>query len=75
MNTMEEEVWIASLHLEGVATVWYYALEWDYGIISWVHFIDFMHMRFGPPPRRMDWLSLKILIARVQSRSISDNSH
>jgi hypothetical protein len=52
MRTMgEEKVWIASLHLEGVAAEWYYALERDYGIISWVRFTDFVHMRFGPPLR------------------------
>jgi hypothetical protein len=59
MRTME--VWIASLHLEGVAAEWYYALEGDYGIISWVCFADFMHMRFGPPLKTNGLAKLKDL--------------
>jgi hypothetical protein len=36
MRTMaEEKVWLASLHLEGAAVEWYYALERDHGILSW----------------------------------------
>jgi hypothetical protein len=61
MRTMEEKVWIASLHLEGVAAEWYYALERDYGIISWVRFADFVHMRFGPPLRMNGQVELKDL--------------
>jgi hypothetical protein len=62
MRTMDEEkVWIASLHLEGVAAEWYYALERDYGIISWVRFADFLHMRFGPPLRTNGLAELKDL--------------
>jgi hypothetical protein len=48
MGTMEENVWIASLHLEGVATEWYYTLERDYGILCWPRFSDFVNMRFRP---------------------------
>jgi hypothetical protein len=59
MRTME--VWIASLHLEGVAAEWYYALERDYGIISWVRFADFMHMRFGLPLQTNGLVELKDL--------------
>jgi hypothetical protein len=59
MRTME--VWIASLHLEGVAAEWYYALEGDYGIISWVRFADFMHMRFGLPLQTNGLVELKDL--------------
>jgi hypothetical protein len=57
----EEKVWIASLHIEGVAAEWYYALEWDYDIISWVRFADFVHMRFGPPLRTNGLAELKEL--------------
>jgi hypothetical protein len=59
MRTME--VWIASLHLEGVAAEWYYALEGDYGIISWVRFADFMHMGFGLPLQTNGLVELKDL--------------
>jgi hypothetical protein len=31
----EEKVWLASLHFEGAAVEWYYALERDHGILSW----------------------------------------
>jgi hypothetical protein len=61
IRTMEEKVWIASLHLEGVAAEWYYALEQDYGIISWVRFTKFVHMRFGPPLRTNGLAELKDL--------------
>jgi hypothetical protein len=59
MRTME--VWIASLHLEGVAAEWYYALEGDYSIISWVRFADFMHMRFCLPLQTNGLVELKDL--------------
>jgi hypothetical protein len=41
MHSMEEEkVWITSLHLEGETAEWYYALERDYGILSWPRFSE-----------------------------------
>jgi hypothetical protein len=50
MRTMaEEKVWITFLHLDSVATEWYYVLERDHGILSWARFAEFMNMRFGPP--------------------------
>ncbi|KAG8095157.1 hypothetical protein GUJ93_ZPchr0012g20401 [Zizania palustris] len=62
MKTMEEEkVWIEPLHLEGVAVEWYYALERDHGILSWARFVDFVHMRFGPPLRHNGLAELKDL--------------
>jgi hypothetical protein len=35
MGTLaDERVWMASLHLEGAAVEWYYALERDYIIVT-----------------------------------------
>jgi hypothetical protein len=46
----DERVWQASLHLEGVAAEWFYALERDIGgVLTWSRFIEFLQMRFGPP--------------------------
>jgi hypothetical protein len=62
MRTLaEEKVWIASLHMEGVAAEWYYALERDHDILSWARFVDFVHMRFGPPLRTNGLAELKAL--------------
>jgi hypothetical protein len=62
MLTMaEEKVWIASLHLEGMAVDWYYALERDHAIPSWARFAEFMNMRFGPPLRTNSLAELKDL--------------
>jgi hypothetical protein len=61
MRTMEEEVWMAMLHLEGAATEWYYALERDHGILSWPHFSNFVNMRFGPPLQTNGMAELKDL--------------
>ena len=57
----EEKVWLASLHLEGAAAEWYYALERDHGILSWARFVDYIHMRFGPPIRSNGLAELKAL--------------
>jgi hypothetical protein len=57
----EENVWLASLHLEGVAAEWYYALERDHGILSWVRFVDYIHMRFGAPIQSNGLAELKAL--------------
>jgi hypothetical protein len=62
MRTMaEEKVWIASLHLKGVAVDWYYALKRDHAIPSWARFAEFMNMRFGPPLRTNSLAELKDL--------------
>ena len=47
----EEKVWTASLHLDGVASEWYFPLERDYGMISWARFAEYLNLRFGPPIR------------------------
>lgn len=46
-----EQVWMASLHLDGVAADWYYALDKEYGLLPWARFVEFINLRFGPPIR------------------------
>ncbi|GJN38431.1 hypothetical protein PR202_gb27469 [Eleusine coracana subsp. coracana] len=56
MCTMDEEkVWLAALHLNGVAAEWYYALERDHGVVSWPCFVALVNLRFSPPSAPMDW--------------------
>lgn len=51
MHTMaEEKVWLATLHLDGVAYEWYYALESDHDSMSWACFVEFIHMHFHSFP-------------------------
>ena len=58
----DERVWQASLHLEGVAAEWFYALERDLGgVLTWTRFIEFIQMRFGPPLRFNGMADLKEL--------------
>ena len=58
----DERVWQASLHLEGVAAEWFYALERDIGgVLTWSRFIEFLQMRFGPPLRFNGMADLKAL--------------
>jgi hypothetical protein len=62
MRTMEEEkVWMAMMHLEGIAAEWYYALEQDYGILTWPRFANFVNMWFGPSLRTKGLTELKDL--------------
>jgi len=62
MRTLEmEKVWLASLHLDGIAAQWYYTVERDRGIISWARFADFVNLRFGPPIRANGLAELKDL--------------
>jgi hypothetical protein len=59
---MEEgKMWTASLHLDGVAAEWYYALERDHGILAWARFVNFVYMRFGPPLQTNGLAELKEL--------------
>jgi hypothetical protein len=44
-----EQVWMASLQMGGVAAKWYYALECEYGHVSWARFAEFVNLRFRPP--------------------------
>jgi hypothetical protein len=43
-----EQVWMASLHMDGIAAEWYYALEREYVLLSWACFTEFVNLRFGP---------------------------
>jgi len=62
MRTLEmEKVWLASLHLDGIAAQWYYTVERDHDIISWARFADFVNLRFGPPIRANGLAELKDL--------------
>jgi hypothetical protein len=44
-----EQVWMASLHMDGAAAEWYYALKREYGMVPWNRFTEFVNLRFGPP--------------------------
>jgi hypothetical protein len=46
-----EQVWMASLHMDGAAVEWYYALEHEYGIVSLTRFVEFVNLCFRPPLR------------------------
>jgi hypothetical protein len=62
MGTADDErVWMASLHLEGIAIEWCYTLERDVGLITWPHFTEFVNMRFGLPLRANGPTDLKDL--------------
>jgi hypothetical protein len=52
---------MAALHLDGVATEWYYALARDVGVLTWPHFSEYVNMRFGPHLRRNGLAELKEL--------------
>jgi hypothetical protein len=58
----DERVWQVSLHLEGVAAEWFYALERDLGdMLTWTRFIEFIQMHFEPPLRFNGMADLKEL--------------
>lgn len=61
MRTLPEEVWVASVHLDGTAAEWFYALERDNGTMSWHRFVDFVYLRFGPSIRSNPMAELKEL--------------
>jgi hypothetical protein len=42
-----EQVWMASLHMDGATAEWYYALEREYGMVPWNRFTEFVNLR--PP--------------------------
>jgi hypothetical protein len=45
----EDKVWLASLHLDGMAAQWYYQLERDLSIITCPRFVKFTNMRSARP--------------------------
>jgi hypothetical protein len=52
MRTLQaEQLWLASLHMDGAAAEWYYALERQYDLVSWARFAEFVNLRFRPPLR------------------------
>jgi hypothetical protein len=57
----DERVWMAVLHLDGMAAVWYYALARDVGVLTCPRFSEYINMRFGPPLRRNGLAELKEL--------------
>uniref|UniRef100_A0A7N0ZSV2 Retrotransposon gag domain-containing protein n=1 Tax=Kalanchoe fedtschenkoi TaxID=63787 RepID=A0A7N0ZSV2_KALFE len=44
----DHKVWYASIHMTGVAQLWYYRLEMNSGEPSWRHFSQLVLKRFGP---------------------------
>jgi hypothetical protein len=42
---------MSSLHMDGAAAEWYYALEREYGMVTWHRFTEFINLHFGPPLR------------------------
>ena len=56
-----EQVWMASLHMDGVAAEWYYALICEEGLVQWPRFTELVNLRFGPPIRSNPLGELKVL--------------
>ena len=81
MSTLEEEkVWTASLHLEGVASKWFFALDRDNPGLTWNRFVDFLNLRFGPPIRSNPLAKLKELrrsgtVEEYQRQAADPNVH
>lgn len=59
---LEDKVWMVSLHLDGTATEWYYQMECNFGMVYWLHFFEFVNLRFGPPIRTNSIGEIKALI-------------
>jgi hypothetical protein len=57
----DERVWMAALHLDGVAVEWYYTLARDVEVLTWPRFSEYVNMRFGPLLRRNGLAELKEL--------------
>jgi len=58
----DEKVWMASLHLDGITTKWYYQMDHDFGMVSWPRFVEFVNLRFGPPIRTNSVGEIKALV-------------
>lgn len=62
MNTIaKEKVWLASLHLDGIANEWYYALERDHEVLPSARFVDYINMCFKPPIHTKNLVEMKAL--------------
>lgn len=57
---LPQQVWTASVHLDGAAAEWYFQLERDHGL-SWARFGEYLNLRFGPPIRSNSLGELKEL--------------
>jgi hypothetical protein len=50
----EEQVWMASHHLEDTAQMWYLLVQQSEGTPKWRRFTKLLHLRFDPPPLSHD---------------------
>jgi hypothetical protein len=57
-HTVEERVWLAAFHLQGVTQQWYIRLDHDEGTPTWRRFSELLDQRFGPPSGPTRWASL-----------------
>jgi hypothetical protein len=55
---VEEQVWMASYNLEGIAQHWYIQLQEDEGTPSWSRFRELLNLRFGPALRSTPFFEL-----------------
>ena len=55
---VEEQVWMASYNLEGIAQHWYIQLQEDEGTPSWSRFRELLNLRFGPALRSAPFFEL-----------------
>jgi hypothetical protein len=58
----DEKVRMASLHLDGTMTEWYYQMERDFGMVPWPRFVDFVNLRFRPPIHTNSIAEIKALV-------------
>jgi hypothetical protein len=61
-----DHTWLASYHLWGATQTWYYTLEQDTGMPTWVRFKELCHLQFGPPIRD----SRLVELGRLQFRTM-----
>jgi hypothetical protein len=57
-SSPEEQVWMASYNLEGIAQHWYIQLQEDDGTPSWRRFTEQLNLRFGPNSRSAPFFEL-----------------
>jgi hypothetical protein len=66
-----EQVWMASLHMDGIAAEWYYVLEREYGLLSWARFTEFVNLHFALPYDRTRWENSRNYTAPAQLKNTS----